>query len=187
MFAIFLLFMKSNYCSLRFLLLKPSTLECSIRSQPHEHKIGDYDTSRCLNHEVIKDSLKKLQEKPPALKSSFRWELGSCWVQHLQKQETTTENSPKKVENDGKDELVIKGLGKQFKMLKKRERKSGNGNVTDENEANNDSTSTPNMECILAERPNTESSSKVELRKYISEEAYLRLKESGTGLHLKVL
>ncbi|XP_031130880.1 protein TSS isoform X2 [Ipomoea triloba] len=164
-----------NINSLRFLLLKPST---------PEHKIGDYDTSSCLIREVTKDSLKKLQEKPPALKSSFRWELGSCWVQHLQKQETT-KNSPKKVENDGKDELVIKGLGKQFKMLKKRERKSGNGNVTDVNEAMNDSASSPNMECILAEQPNDESSSKAELRKYISEEAYLRLKESGAGLHLK--
>ncbi|CAH9075729.1 unnamed protein product [Cuscuta epithymum] len=176
-----------NINSLRYLLLNPRMLECSVRSQSHEDKHTDYESPGSPILEIIKDSLIKLQNKPPILKKSFRWELGSCWMQHLQKKEPTTEKDPKKVGKDGKDELLIKGLGKQFKMLKKRERKSSNNNATEANEAIDDSTSTPNVECILAEQTNDESSSKAEWLKYVSEEAYLRLKESGSSLHLKPL
>lgn len=71
----------------------------------------------------------------------------------------------------------MKGLGKQFKLLKKREKKPSNldgadGNVnvgTDKVEPNDDELISSN-----------------ELEKLISKEAFLRLKESGNGLHMKV-
>ncbi|VFQ73363.1 unnamed protein product [Cuscuta campestris] len=175
-----------NINSLRYPLSNPRALECSVRSQSCDDKYGD-ESSRFFIHEIIKDSLIKLQDKPGTLTRSFRWELGSCWMQHLQKQETTMEKNPKNVGKECKDEPVIKGLGKQFKMLRKRERKYLNCGVLEVNEASSDPTGTLNVECILAEQTNADSSSKADLLKYISEEAYLRLKESGTSLHLKPL
>lgn len=61
----------------------------------------------------------KLQEKTAISERPIRWELGSCWIQHLKTSEDT--NSSRSPQND-KAEAVVKGLRKQFKMQKKRER-----------------------------------------------------------------
>lgn len=138
---------------------------------------GNVEASRCLVKQVIKESLKNL-EKSEASGKPIRWELGSCWVQHLQKQETPSgDNSP----NEDKAETVVKGLGKQFKMLKKREKKQNDADSSDETEENN-----LGQESSVSESDIKESNSESELTKLIPEEAFLRLKESGTGLHLKV-
>lgn len=142
--------------------------------------MDDQETSRCLIRSVIEQSLAKLEEEPAVSERSIRWELGSCWVQHLQKHETPADNSSKDCKDENGTELAVKGLGKRFKLLKKREKKltmSG----TDVKEGNDSRPSS-----INGGIDGGESNSEAELKKLISKEAYLRLKETGTGLHLKV-
>lgn len=106
-------------------------------------------------------------EEPVVSKRSIRWELVCSWVKHLQKQEASTDHSNSRNKEDGNEveEEAVKGLGKQFKYLKRKEKNVGTGKV----EPNND-----------------ESNSSFELEKLLSKEAFSHLKESGIGLHLKV-
>ncbi|KAL0354827.1 UNVERIFIED_CONTAM: protein TSS [Sesamum radiatum] len=96
----------------------------AVRGQNLQPNLIDAGTSRCLVQKVIKDSLTKLNDNPATAESCIRWELGSCWVQHLQKQEKPADNSSGSHKEENKVETVVKGLGKEFKMLKKRKRKS---------------------------------------------------------------
>ncbi|KAL5575770.1 hypothetical protein UlMin_017469, partial [Ulmus minor] len=171
-----------NVNSLRFLLQK-STGESLGSSQC---ELDSSETSRCLVQSVIKESLKKLEEKTKFSDRPFRWELGSCWVHHLQKQENQIDGHSKNCgENkEAEAEPAVKGLGKQFKLLKKREKKSGSeSNAFDQEEST--ASSICQLEGLEKGEPNNELSSEAELKKLISEDAYLRLKETGTGLHLK--
>ncbi|KAL4584573.1 hypothetical protein LXL04_009176 [Taraxacum kok-saghyz] len=148
-----------NINSLRALL--PNSRDVELSEQ------GNLESPRCLVKRVIKESLTNL-EKSEASGKPIRWELGSCWVQHLQKQETSSGDNNSLSED--KPATVVKGLGKQFKMLKKREKNSSD-----------DSTE----ESSVSESDIKESNSESELTQLIPEDAFLRLKESGTGLHLK--
>lgn len=125
---------------------------------------------------VIKESLSKLEEEATTSKKSIRWELGSCWLQHLQKQESEPDSKSKSPGEVKESEPAVKGLGKQFKLLKKREKKQ----TTVENEEED--------KLCTNDRPNTktETNGEEDLEKLISKQALSRLKESGTGLHLKV-
>lgn len=142
------------------------------------------ETSKCLVQGVIKASLKMLEDKPDTSERSIRWELGSCWAQHLQNRETQTDNHSKNPGNGNEAEVAVKGLGKKFKLLKKREKKSG-GESNDMEELDASSSSL-HVGLDKGEQNNGEFSSEADLKKLISEDAFLRLKETGTGLHLKV-
>lgn len=104
------------------------------------------------------------------------------WIQHLQKQETSTDHTSKSRKDD-KSETVVKGLGKKFKMLKKREKMERN---VDSNEEIDYRTSNLDVENSIGEVCSSESEREADLKKHISEEAFLRLKETRTDLHLKV-
>lgn len=142
--------------------------------------MDDQETSSCLIRSVIEQSLAKLEEEPAVSERSIRWELGSCWVQHLQKKETPADSNSKGYKDENGTELAVKGLGKQFKLLKKREKKptTSGTNVKEENNSP--------LSDMNGGIDGGESNSEAELKILISEEAYLRLKETGTGLHLKV-
>lgn len=159
---------------MRFLLHK-FTAESSGGGWSPQSNLDGLELHRCLVRRVIKESLKKLKEKPIDSKKSIRWELGSSWVQHLQKQETQPGNDSKGPDHDNEALHAVKGLGKQFKFLKKREIK--------ENESEPDNM---HVETDLGELSNGEVNKTAELEKLISEDAFFRLKETGTGLHLKV-
>ena len=73
-------------------------------------------SARLLVRKVIEDSLQKLQGEPSKHTRSIRWELGACWVQHLQNQ-ASGKNDSKKTE-EAKPEPAVKGLGKQGALLK---------------------------------------------------------------------
>lgn len=168
-----------NVNSLRVLLHKSCSAESTGGCHSPQATVDDQETSRCLIRSVIEQSLAKLEEEPAVSERSIRWELGSCWVQHLQKHETPADNSSKDCKDENGTELAVKGLGKRFKLLKKREKKltmSG----TDVKEGNDSRPSS-----INGGIDGGESNSEAELKKLISKEAYLRLKETGTGLHLK--
>ncbi|KAJ8560666.1 hypothetical protein K7X08_022526 [Anisodus acutangulus] len=169
-----------NINSLRLLLNKPMT--ASGGGQLPLSDSGDHANSMSLVHKIIKNGLSKLKGMDDEPKGSIRWELGSCWVQHLQKQEQPAEDT---VGNDGKAEPTVKGLGKQFKMLKKREMRPTNVSSMDDNEADDVTASTLNTESGSTELSNGNPKCEAEWRRFISREAYLRLKESGLDLHLK--
>lgn len=168
--------------SLRTLLLKSSTSDLSGNNLSPHSNVSDIETSRCLVREVIKVSLSKLEGEPVLTDRFIRWELGSCWIQHLQKQEKSTDDTSKSPKDDI-SETVVKGLGKKFKMLKKREKMAGS---VDSNEKIDYRTSKLDVENDIGEVSSSESESEATLKKLVSEEAFLRLKETGTNLHSKV-
>lgn len=163
-----------NINSLRIQLHKISANapeECSLAHTTTD----DLESSRVLVRKVIKESLSKLEEETTASKKSIRWELGSCWLQHLQKQENEQDSKSKSPEDVKEIEPAVKGLGKQFKLLKKREKKPTAADGEDEEK--HCTTDDPNAKI--------ETNGEENLEKLISKQALARLKESGTGLHLK--
>ncbi|KAL6137794.1 hypothetical protein ACLB2K_063083 [Fragaria x ananassa] len=172
-----------NLNSLRVLLQKFNT-----ESMDNSNSDG-LENSRSLVRRVIKESLTKLKDEPANSERSIRWELGSCWLQHLLKQETPVNNSDSPEDDNEAAAPVVKGLGKQFKFLKKREKKTSTEAGTYDEEDIDASALSLNGESDKLElnngRSHEISSNEAELKTLISEEAYLRLKESGTNLHLK--
>lgn len=174
-----------NVNSLRLLLHNSGaeSLEGTLSSLSNS---DDLDASKSLVRKVVQECMEKIKEEANASERSIRWELGSCWMQHLLKQETSTDNSSKtKDSNDV--EQAVKGLGKQFKFLKRREKKSDNLDGADSisREQNDSIPGIVNDVADKVELNNDDLSNSNELEKLLSEEAFLRLKESGTGLHMK--
>lgn len=176
-----------NVNSLRMLLHKSSSPQSSStfqRSQSTDFE--NLRSARFLVWKVIEDSLLKLQEEPSKHTRSIRWELGACWVQHLQNQ-ASAKNESKKTE-EPKLEPAVKGLGKQGALLKDIKKKTdGRINKTEHGKQvpadNNCETKSDATDQKELEKQDEEME---ELwKKLISESAYLRLKESETGLHLK--
>ncbi|KAK7349129.1 hypothetical protein VNO77_06240 [Canavalia gladiata] len=173
-----------NINSLRRLLHK-SGAESSEGTLSSQTNLDDLDASKYLVRKVVQECMEKIKEEPSVSKRSIRWELGSCWMQHLQKQETSTENSSKNKEVGNDVEQAVKGLGKQFKFLKRREKKPSNLDGADSVEQND---YRPENVIVAADKvePNNEDLNNYnKLEKLLSKEAFLRLKESGTGLHMK--
>ncbi|XP_017407554.1 protein REDUCED CHLOROPLAST COVERAGE 3 isoform X2 [Vigna angularis] len=173
-----------NINSLRMLLHKSGSdsLEGNVSSQSI---LDDEDATKSLVRKVIQEGIEKIKEEPSISKRSIRWELGSCWMQHLQKQETSSDNCSKNKEDGNDVEQAVKGLGKQFKFLKKREKKSNNVDGTDSREQNDSSPGDVNDNADKVEPNSGDISNSSELEKLLSNEAFLRLKESGTDLHTK--
>ncbi|KAJ0965807.1 hypothetical protein J5N97_026945 [Dioscorea zingiberensis] len=180
-----------NVNSLRMLLHKSTSQSSGL--SPHTHCTDDEDlqTARSLVQKVLADSLMKLEEEAPKQRKSIRWELGACWVQHLQNQDKG-KTEPKKTE-EAKVEPAVKGLGKQFGQLKEIKKK------TDEKGVKTDPGGKENPSCngSIASKTNLLKNSdskeldkqnvdkELVLQKVLPEAAFLRLKESETGLHLK--
>ncbi|XP_024035937.1 protein REDUCED CHLOROPLAST COVERAGE 3-like [Citrus sinensis] len=110
-----------NINSLRLVLQKSFSAESARGDQSTLCNLDNSEAFRSLVRRVFKQSLAKLELEPTASERSIRWELGSCWVQHLQKHETPTDTKSTRSGDDIKTEHAVKGLGKQFKFLKKRE------------------------------------------------------------------
>ncbi|KAH9666958.1 protein TSS [Citrus sinensis] len=176
-----------NINSLRIVLQKSFSAESARGDQSPLCNLDNSEAFRSLVRRVIKQSLAKLELEPTASERSIRWELGSCWVQHLQKQETTTDTKSTRSGDDIKTEHAVKGLGKQFKFLKKRENRPNLvGSINEANE-NDNGPSSMNVGGNGRQQSNGELNCEMELKKLISEESFLRLKETGTGLHSKVV
>ncbi|WCJ40513.1 Tetratricopeptide repeat (TPR)-like superfamily protein [Euphorbia peplus] len=170
-----------NINSLRVFLHKSSVAQSSEGQSPRG-TFDDLEASRCRVRQVIKESLTKLEKTEVSPERPIRWELGSCWLQHLQKQETPTDTDSKTSEKLTETEQAVKGLGKEFKFLKKRGKKPGD---TLEKEESSTDPCRLNMITDEGQHGDGESNSENELKEFLSQEAFLRLKENGTGLHLK--
>ncbi|XP_048426599.1 protein REDUCED CHLOROPLAST COVERAGE 2-like [Pyrus x bretschneideri] len=145
-------------------------------------------TTRSLVKKVLEDSLSRLQDGPTNNTKSIRWELGACWVQHLQNQASGKTES-KKTEQ-AKIEPVVKGLGKQGGLLKEIKKKMDvRSNKTDQLKdvvGVNNLDMNQNFDTTTQEELEKRDVEKETIwRKMLPESSYLRLKESETGLHLQ--
>ncbi|XP_043695697.1 protein TSS-like isoform X3 [Telopea speciosissima] len=177
-----------NVNSLRMLLNKvPATQTSSGIHRSHNADVEDLRSSRSLVRKVLGDSLAKLQEETNKQRKFIRWELGACWVQHLQNQASGKTESKKTEE--AKVEPTVKGLGKQGGLLKEIRKK------IDEKSSKSEQAKESPM-CNGDESKKSDTSDHKELEKqYLEKEmmlkkllpvsAFQRLKESETGLHLK--
>lgn len=130
----------------------------------------------------------KLQNEGNNPRLSIRWELGACWVQHLQNQ--ASEKTETKKTEEAKTEPSVKGLGKHGGLLKEIKKKTDKSIYTDQRKENSAPSGSDlyNKSDIGVEKESVKHDSEkdVMLRTLIPEAAFLRLKESETGLHLKV-
>ncbi|XP_065848937.1 protein REDUCED CHLOROPLAST COVERAGE 2 [Euphorbia lathyris] len=175
-----------NVNSLRMLLHKSSSSQSPSTVQ--RVQIGDSESlssGRVLVRKVLEESLLKLQDEPRKQTKPIRWELGACWVQHLQNQASGKTESKKSEET--KPEPAVKGLGKQGALLKEIKKKlDARSSKTEEGK----DLSTSDMNKKLDGTNQKELEKKEEemetmWKQLVHEAAYLRLKESETGLHLK--
>lgn len=132
-------------------------------------------SSRSLVRKLLASSLAKLEKEDQSHRKSIRWELGQCWVQHLQ--QDPEKNQPKNTEVS-KVEVTIKGLGKQLKVFKKKSDEMA-GKV-DPSKDSVDASKHQMEDCC------SQQEKEAILMKLLPEASFLRLKESNTGLHVKV-
>lgn len=140
-----------------------------------------------LVKKVLEESILKLKEVATRHGKSIRWELGACWVQHLQNQ-ATGKTEPNKAE-EAKLEPSVKGLGKQGGLLKELKKKIDirNSKV----EQGKDISSCNGIDINKSDATQQELKRQGEeketvWRKLLPDAAYTRLKESKTDFHLKV-
>ncbi|KAJ8750965.1 hypothetical protein K2173_016146 [Erythroxylum novogranatense] len=169
-----------NVNSLRMLLHKSS-------SPVHRIENEDSENARLLVRQVLETSLLKLQEETRKHIKAIRWELGACWVQHLQNQASGKTESKKA--DEAKPEPAVKGLGKQGALLKEIKKKV---DIRNETEERKDASPADNLDANKKidisnqkELEKQEEEMAIMWRTLLPEAAYLRLKESETGLHLK--
>ncbi|KAK7327766.1 hypothetical protein VNO77_21857 [Canavalia gladiata] len=176
-----------NVNSLRMLLHRSSTPQSSNAIQRIQNTdIENSRYARSLVRKVLEESLLKLKEETTRHSKSIRWELGACWVQHLQNQ-ATGKTEPKKAE-EAKVEPAVKGLGKQGGLLKELKKKIDIRNSKieegkDISTCNGIEINKP--EATQQELERQEEEKETTWRKLLSDAAYTRLKESKTDLHLK--
>ncbi|XP_020968141.1 protein TSS isoform X2 [Arachis ipaensis] len=167
-----------NINSLRLLLhhqsaVEADQLEGSVTSLSN---LDDSDSSKYLVRKKVQESLEKLKEEAVVPKRSIRWELGSSWIQHLQKQEISKDNISKK-DSDNETAQNIKGLGKKFKLLERREKEEtsiGDTDLTGPNDYQlvHVNGSSDKVEAITDDLENF-----TELKKLLSHTAFLHLKK----------
>ncbi|KAM3351544.1 hypothetical protein ACQJBY_023485 [Aegilops geniculata] len=188
-----------NINSLRMLLNEANaTGEKKLPTQSHRQE--ELTAAQNYAENLLKESLQNLEEEETDKQSFMRWELGACWVQHLQDLKKSDKD---KKQGDGKEkkkmvdkavkETKIEGLGKPLKALKHPKNavdasgkgsSSGNKSLTDatssgENQkVNPSSVESPQGDCIASE-------SEILLKDVLLDSAFTRLKDSETGLHQK--
>ncbi|CAM8979824.1 unnamed protein product [Rhodiola kirilowii] len=175
-----------NVNSLRMLLHTPSTPLSTVQPQRiNSADPGDLSPARELVRKVLAESLFKLQGEAIKTPRSIRWELGACWVQHLQNAGKTDS----KKSDDTKVEPTVKGLGKQGGLLKEIKKKIDiqSGNTEQGKGGTIDNLYTKKKDEVTEQKDleKLEKEQEAMWKKLLPEAAYLRLKESETGLHLK--
>lgn len=149
--------------------------------------------SHAFVERLVNESLSKLEEEETGLEIFVRWELGACWIQHLQDQ-NNTEKDKKPSLDKAKNEMKVEGLGKPLKALKNYKNKSDltNPKLASENSkshlvyVNEEPESAP-LPSVESQHETTAAENVLLLKGMLSEAAYTRVKESGTGLHCKVI
>lgn len=141
---------------------------------------------------LLEESLAKLEKEDLKADQFVRWELGACWIQHLQDQKNI-EKDRKPSSEKAKNEMNVEGLGTPLRSLKNKKKSDGsNAKIQSEN-------SKTSIDGVIGEAENAispctehqhESNAKeneLVLKRLMSDAAFARLKESETGLHCKVI
>ncbi|CAI9098597.1 OLC1v1035273C1 [Oldenlandia corymbosa var. corymbosa] len=168
-----------NVNSLRMLLHQTSTPQSACPIQ--RSNISDVDelrASRSLVRKILSESLLRLQGMDNKRTKSIRWELGACWVQHLQSQSKTDAGKG----DEAKVEPAVKGLGKNGGLLKDIKKKSDDR--ISKSEVKKDTASDGSDMC-KKEMEKLEEEKETMWKELLPETSYRRLKESETDLHLK--
>ncbi|CAM0905756.1 unnamed protein product [Alopecurus aequalis] len=188
-----------NINSLRMLLNEASaTGEKKIPTQSHRQE--ELTAAQTFAENLLKESLQNLEEQETDKQSFMRWELGACWVQHLQDQKKSDKEKKQGAEKEKKKtvdrtmkETKIEGLGKPLKALKHSkntvdapEKGSASGNKilsdgtssVESQKVRPQSVELPQGDCIASENESL-------LKDALPNSAFTRLKDSETGLHQK--
>ncbi|RDY14370.1 Protein TSS [Mucuna pruriens] len=176
-----------NINSLRLLLHNTTPPEINKpMTQIQTFEREELGASHAFMEKLIKESLAKLEEEEPSIDYFVRWELGACWIQHLQDQNNTEKDKKPSLEK-AKNEMKVEGLGKPLKALKNYKKKSDSSytNSAFEYSKFNREAESPLLPSIESHHETTEAENELVLKRMLSEEAFTRLKESGTGLHCK--
>lgn len=169
-----------NINSLRLLLhSKTNSIHPNLKRSETE-ELGCF---RDLVEKLLNESLIKLEEECVESDKFTRWELGACWIQHLQDQKKTEKD--KKASNEkAKNEVKVEGLGTALRSLKNKKKDSEGTTTVKVVDAVNGEVDSSVLdftdEANLNENENA-------LKKVLSDAAFIRLKESKTGLHCKSL
>ncbi|XP_062226922.1 protein REDUCED CHLOROPLAST COVERAGE 3-like [Phragmites australis] len=175
-----------NVNSLRIPLPKIINSETAAGNQyPTPKSHGDIPV-RKLARTVLEDSLIKLDSMPCKNPRIIRWELGSSWLQYLQKKDSPVSENGKGNATNGDKGAAVKGLGKHFEQLRKIKKKECNieGSISEKEESNCLPTNgMQESDKIAVDETNKEA----DISKLMSEDAFFRLKSLGAGLHEKSL
>ena len=180
--------------SLRLLLHKKRVDYNRGLNNTQSSKYENISLAREYVEKILAESLSKLEVEDGENDSFMRWELGACWIQHLQDQKNadkdkkqTSEKEKKQNSEKNRPESKVEGLGKPLRFLKNSKKKP------ESDEGKDLSLASSSDQGVVGETQKTGSSgennaynNEKELRKLLSEAAFARLKESDTGLHQKV-
>ncbi|KAK4786518.1 hypothetical protein SAY86_010351 [Trapa natans] len=158
----------------------------------HLHEQAEIHTSSVFVEKLLEDSLAQLEKEEQEKSQFVRWELGACWIQHLQDQ-SNAEKDKKTAGEKNKNEMKVEGLGKPLRSLKNN-KKSSDGNlgkklVNSKDYANSimagDVTPlSPSKDCDLE---SIAKENEIALKNILPDAAFARLRDSETGLHRKSL
>nr|CAB3488465.1 unnamed protein product [Digitaria exilis] len=166
-------------------ITNPETVVCNQYPSPKSHASNP---ARKLARTVLEDSLRKLDSMPSKNPRVIRWELGSSWLQHLQKKDSPTSENDKGNAIKADKEPAVKGLGKHFEQLRKIKKKECNieGSSSEKEESNNSCSAMNGMQ--ESDKIAVDETIKgTDISKLISDDAFFRLKSLGAGLHEKSL
>ncbi|KAI3967046.1 hypothetical protein MKX01_026485 [Papaver californicum] len=134
-------------------------------------------------------SLEKLQEEEADQEIFVRWELGACWLQHLQDQ-NNAEKDKKPSTDKAKTETKVEGLGKPLRFPKNPKKKTDGANpkMPDDGKSTSEVVGDADNASTVESRGEIKASeNELALKSVLSDAAFTRLKDSETGLHRKSL
>ncbi|CAG7908815.1 hypothetical protein IGI04_039190 [Brassica rapa subsp. trilocularis] len=180
-----------NINSLRFLLHKSCPEQ---NKKTHQQQDDELTSSREFVSIMLEESLVKLEEEEIDRDSIMRWELGACWIQHLQDQKNT-EKDKKQTNEKSKNELKVEGLGKPLKSLNSNKKKTDASSPKAQQTAVSSQVDTASSEAdnaaitatLQSDAEKNAQENVLILKNLLSEAAFTRLQESDTGLHDKSL
>ncbi|KAG5231466.1 protein TSS [Salix suchowensis] len=187
-----------NINSLRLLLHKPTPSE-HTKQMPNlqTSEFEELSASKAFVERLLEESLARLEEEVLERDHMVRWELGACWIQHLQDQKNTEKDKKPSTEKGKKPstetEMKVEGLGTPLKSLKNK-KKSDESNVKTQLEnsrpASDGLSGAVEYATLASVESHLETDAKdneLALQQLLSDAAFARLKESDTGLHRKSL
>ncbi|CAL5014552.1 unnamed protein product [Urochloa decumbens] len=166
-------------------IINPETVVGNQYPSPRSHASNP---ARKLARTVLEDSLRKLDSMPSKIPRIIRWELGSSWLQHLQKKDSPTSENGKGNATKAEKEPAVKGLGKHFEQLRKIKKKECNaeGSSSEKEESNSNCSLVNGMQ--ESDKTAVDETIKgADISKLMSEDAFFRLKSLGADLHEKSL